>query len=128
MQIICFVQAKTLLRKGSYTTSLKIMDNIFWTGYSNDQRHASINTIKTVATKYGDIVDFKLFSDISLTMTIEVKEINIDQLYNELANTIGMDKFEYLHSTSKKERTVYLNITFTKSTGNLIIETPAVPG
>lgn len=104
------------------------MDNIFWTGYSNDQRHASINTIKTVATKYGDIVDFKLFSDISLTMTIEVKEINVDKLYNKLADTIGMDKFDYLHSTSKKERTVYLNITFTKSTGNLIIETPAVPG
>ena len=104
------------------------MENIFWTGYSNDQRHASINTIKTVATKYGDIVDFKLFSDISLTMTIEVKEINVDKLYNELADTIGMDKFDYLHSTSKKERTIYLNITFTKSTGNLIIETPAVPG
>jgi hypothetical protein len=104
------------------------MENIFWTGYSNDERHASINTIKTVVATHGDIVDFKLFSNISLTMTIEVEEINIDQLYNELADTIGMDKFDYLHSTSKKERTIYLNITFTKSTGNLIIETPVVPG
>lgn len=104
------------------------MENIFWTGYSDEERLAAINTIKTVVATHGDIVDFKLFSDISLTMTIKVKEINIVQLYNELANTIGMDKFEYIHSTSKKERTIYLNITFTKSTGNLIIETPAVPG
>lgn len=104
------------------------MENIFWTGYSNKERYASITTIKTIVATHGDIVDFKLFSDISLTMTIEVKEINVDKLYNELADTIGMDKFDYLHSTSKKERTIYLNITFTKSTGNLIIETPAVPG
>ena len=104
------------------------MENIFWTGYSNEERHASITTIKTVIATHGDIVDFKLFSDISLTMTIEVAELNIDKLYNELAVTISMDKFDYLHSTSKKERTVYLNITFFKGTGDLRIETPAVPG
>lgn len=104
------------------------MDNIFWTGYSNDERHSSMSTIKRVVAKYGDIVDFKLFSDISLTMAIEIEEFKIDKLYNELADNIGIDKFEYLNSISKKERTVYLNVTFTKGTGNLIIEVPSVPG
>lgn len=104
------------------------MDNIFWTGYSNDERHSSMSTIKRVVAKYGDIVDFKLFSDISLTMAIEIEEFKIDKLYNELADNIGIDKFEYLNSISKMERTVYLNVTFTKGTGNLIIEVPSVPG
>ncbi|MBP6810370.1 MAG: hypothetical protein KA138_02545 [Saprospiraceae bacterium] len=104
------------------------MDNIFWTGYSNDERHSSMSTIKSIVAKYGDIVDFKLFSDISLSMVIEIEESNIDKLYNELADTIAIDTFEYLNSMSRKERTVYLNVTFTKGTGNLIVEVPAVPG
>lgn len=104
------------------------MDNIFWTGYSNDERHSSMSIIKRVVAKYGDIVDFKFFSDISLTMVIEIEEFKIDKLYDELADNIGIDKFEYLNSISKKERTVYLNVTFSKGTGNLIIEVPSVPG
>jgi hypothetical protein len=104
------------------------MENIFWTGYTNDERLASVSIIKEVVAHYGDIVDFKLFSDLSLTMAIEIRELNVDELYDELAENIGMDKFDYLHSISSKEMTVYLNITFTKGTGNLIIEVPAVPG
>jgi len=104
------------------------MDNIFWTGYSNDERHSSMSAIKNIVAKYGDIVDFKLFSDISLSMVIEMEESNIDKLYNELADNIAIDTFEYLNSMSRKERTVYLNVTFTKGTGNLIVEVPAVPG
>ncbi len=104
------------------------MDNIFWTGYSNDERHSSMSTIKSIVAKYGDIVDFKLFSDISLSMVIEMEESNIDKLYNELADNIAIDTFEYLNSMSRKERTVYLNVTFTKGTGNLMVEVPAVPG
>ena len=56
------------------------MENIFWTGYSNDERHAAINKIKCVVSKYGDVVDFKLFSDISLNMKIEIDESKINKL------------------------------------------------
>lgn len=102
------------------------MDNIFWTGHSNDERHSSISTLKKVIAKYGDIVDFKLFSDTSLTMVIEIEEYKIDNLYSELAERIGIGKYEYLNSFSRTERKVYLNITFTKGTGNLKIEVPFV--
>ncbi|MCG7856975.1 hypothetical protein [Flavihumibacter sp.] len=104
------------------------MENIFWKGYSNDERNSSMIAIQGVIAKYGDIVDVKLFSDISLTMTIEIDEFKIDRLYDELSAIMGMDKFERLDSISKKERTIYLNISFTRATGNLIIEVPSVPG
>lgn len=84
--------------------------------------------IQGVVAKYGDIVDINLFSDISLTMRIEIDEFKIDRLYDELSAIMGMDKFEKLNSISKKERTVYLNISFTRGTGNLRIEVPSVPG
>jgi len=104
------------------------MENIFWTAFSNNERHSEIDKIKNVVSKFGDIVDFKFFSDLSLNVKIEIEELKIDDLYENLKNIIGIDKFEYLNSTSQKERTVYLNITFIKGTGNLSIEVPSVPG
>ncbi|WP_026994187.1 hypothetical protein [Flectobacillus major] len=104
------------------------MKNIFWTGYTNDERHTAIGKVQQVVSKYGDLVDFKLFSDISLSMKIEIEELNVDKLYDELSHTIGVDNFTYLNSKATKERTVYLSITFSKGTGNLKTEIPAVPG
>ncbi len=104
------------------------MERIFWTGFSNDERHAAINTIQHVVLKFGDIIDVHLFSDISLSMIIEIEEFKIDKLYDALTGEISMQKWESLNSVSNKERNVYLNITFVKGTGNLKIEVPAVPG
>ena len=104
------------------------MENIFWTGYSNKDRYLTIATLQTVVAKYGDIVDCKLFSDIAVNITIEIEERNIDELFDTLKDNIGIGEFEHLSSISAKERTVYLNVSFDKGSGNLIIETPAVPG
>ncbi len=104
------------------------MENIFWTGFSDDERHSAINKIQSVISKYGDVVDVHLFSDISLSMTVEIEEFKIDKLYDELTKIIGVQKPEYLNSISKKERKVYINITFAKGTGNLKIEVPSVSG
>ena len=104
------------------------MENIFWTGFSDDERHSAINKIQSVVSKYGDVVDVHLFSDISLSLTIEIEEFKIDKLYDELTKIISVQKPEFLNSISKKERTIYLNITFSKGTGNLRIEVPSVPG
>jgi len=88
------------------------MGNIFLTGYCKDERHKAINEIQQLVALYGDIIDFKFFSDISLSMVIEIKEFKIDELYDDLRNKLGMNKFEYMNSISQKERTVCLNISF----------------
>jgi len=57
---------------------------------------------------------------------IEIEEVKIDKLYDELLDSIGIEKFEYLRSTSTEERKVYLNVTFAKATGSLKIEVPSI--
>jgi hypothetical protein len=104
------------------------MENIFWTGFSNGQRHEVICEIQNIVSRYGAIVDFKQFSDISLSLCIEIEELKIDSLRAELNQILGLDQSEAFNSESKKERTIYLNITFNKGSGNLKIEVPAVPG
>lgn len=104
------------------------MENIFWKGFSDNERHAAMNDIQSVVSKYGYIMDFHFFSDISLSMTIEIEEFKIDTLYNELTQILKLQETDDVNSISKKERTVYLNITFSKGTGNLKMEVPSVPG
>ncbi len=104
------------------------MSNFFWKGFSGDDRHSAITAIQRVVSEYGDIVDVRSFSDISLSLTIEIEEHKIDRLYDQLTRIIEVERTEKINSTSKKERTLYLNVTFTKGTGNLKIEVPSVPG
>lgn len=77
---------------------------------------------------YGDIVDVHLFSDVSLSLTIEIAEFKIDSLYEALTREMSLQRKEPLNSNAKLERIVYLHITFSKGTGKLKIEVPAVPG
>lgn len=104
------------------------MRNIFWTGYSYDDRHSAIDIIQNAISKYGNVVDFHLFSDMTMSMTIEIEELKVDKLYDELKQIIRIQESPYLKSSSKKERTVYLNITFARGKGDLRNEVPSVPG
>ena len=104
------------------------MGTIFWTGYSSGDRHYTITKARETVAKYGDIVEFKFFSDISIVITIEIRERSVDTLYNELKAHMLLDVFDRLNSRSDKERTIFLNITFAKATGNLVVEVPSVPG
>jgi hypothetical protein len=72
----------------------------FWKGYSNRERHAEISNISNIISLFGDIVDFKLFSDVSISITMEVSAQNagallealqdcIDSRGNSLAGSIG---------------------------------------
>jgi hypothetical protein len=104
------------------------MKNIFWTAYCNKERINAINDIEKIISNYGYIIDFKEFSDISLSLTLEVKELNIDKLFMDLKSYMSLNNFEKINSFSNKDVLIFLNITFIMGTGDLRIEIPAVPG
>jgi hypothetical protein len=85
------------------------MQNIFWTAYTDIDRHAAINQIQAVVAQFGDLIDIRLFSDISLTMTIEIEECKIDRLYEAIEMIIGIDKSDLVNSNSTKE---YLKLVY----------------
>ena len=104
------------------------MKNVFWTGYCNRERTAAISELEKLVNQYGYITDFKLFSDISIAIKIELEEFKIDKLYDALKKYISLNDFDSVNSVSHAERVIYLNITFMKGTGDLKIDIPAVPG
>ena len=105
------------------------MRSIFWTGYCGQKRMIAIKEIeKIVSDSDGFIIDFKQFSDVSLSLNIEIEELYIDELFLALRSYMTLDDAEELNSSSNRECTVWLNVTFTQGTGDLMIEIPTVPG
>jgi hypothetical protein len=104
------------------------MKHLFWKGYTQQERTHFLQTIQPVIAPFGDIVDFKLFSDLAITITIEIRECNINLLYQALEAHLYLDPVNLFLSHSSREQTLFLNISFSSGRGDLQVEVPAVPG
>jgi len=104
------------------------MKRFFLTGYYSKERTTGVSEIERIINQTGFIVDFKMFSDISLSLTIEIEERKVDRLCDDLQTIMSLNSFNKLNLNSESECVVFLNITFTKGTGDLKIEVPSIPG
>lgn len=102
------------------------MNRFYWSAISNVERRKSISEISTIIGKYGFILAFQRFSDISMGITIEIEEGKVNSLYNNLKNIITIKDFENNITPSIMDCQVLIDITFTKGTGVLEIEVPAI--
>ncbi len=104
------------------------MKRIYWKGICNKNRIEGISSIEEVISEYGFLLDIKLFSDLSISMIIEIEERNIYSLYQNLSEMIDMSDFVDFASSSTRERVILFNVTFVKGSGDLRVEVPASPG
>jgi hypothetical protein len=103
------------------------MKTLFWKAYTHLNRHEAIDLFKQIISQYGSIMDFKPFSDLDLSLEIWINEDRLPALLKSLQEHFTIDAPDFIVE-SNQERLLYLNITFTQSTGNLIVEVPDVPG
>jgi len=101
---------------------------LFWKGISSSERHKTINELESTINRYGYITDFKMFSDLEISLIIEVEESKIESLYHALEQQISMQNSGKVGGDSSEMRIILINITFSKGTGNLENIIPAVPG
>ena len=103
----------------------------FWEGYTNIDRMEAINMIEQIiSSNSGCIINFNRFSDLALSLMLEVEPHKVKALYEALNNFMlvtGLPE-NYENENTAKDITIFLNITFGKSKGDLIIEVPQVPG
>ncbi|MCK0114413.1 hypothetical protein [Gelidibacter sp. F63206] len=99
---------------------------IFWKGYSKESKYTALDKINEIINNSGDVVDVKQFSDISISLKIELEEQKIEKLYSDLQNYIEMDELDNLESSSIRERIIFLNISFSLGKGNLEVAVPYV--
>lgn len=99
-----------------------------WKGFCNKDRNIAIYEISNVINQHGFINDFHMYSDMEMSIMIEIEAQKIAYLYQDLKTCLDLNEFEWLNSKSKNDQIIFLNITFLKSSGNLKTEIPAVPG
>lgn len=107
------------------------MKKLNWKAYSKESQHVLLDQIKRVIShSNGYITHFNLFSDIAISLTIEIEEKDIISLLKSLNEIITIDadsEFTLdLHST--QEWLIFLNISFSSGTGDLKREVISVPG
>jgi hypothetical protein len=102
-----------------------------WQGYTNDNRNLIIDRVKTVINKSeAYIVNFTSYSDLALSLSLEVEEKSIRPLYHSMTEilTLSDQNFDALDQNANKEWLVLMNISFGSGTGNMKSDIPNVPG
>jgi hypothetical protein len=100
---------------------------------SRGRREEAIARVEEVVQRRrGDILDFKMFSNLSLTLLVEMDMDAVPALADELAALgwhVDLDPGrEVLAGRSGERMEGTIQVTFPEGDGELVIPVPAVPG
>ena len=102
-----------------------------WQLYSAEDRNHTIEEVKKIILRCdGAILNFSFFSDLGMSLCLEISAQQIEVLHTELTafgNITELDDAE-IKNRSKKEWLIFINLHFAKGLGNMKIEIPKVPG
>jgi hypothetical protein len=117
----------TFLKK---TADTQHKGNIFWTGICMQDRIEGMQEAEKIIDALGFITDFKQFSDLGISLVIDVEACKVNRLYHALSEKFRLDPFEELNlfEDDKTSVQIFFNISFAEGRGNLSIELPNVPG
>lgn len=102
-----------------------------WQAFSNDNRNKIIEEVKeAISRSDGCIMNFTIFSDLALSLSVEIEENKIEALHRSLSSVLQVSDLDAcaISAKSGKEMFVYINISFGSGKGELTSEIPAVPG
>ena len=100
------------------------MQKIFWKGISHDTRIKAISEITAVIARHGTILNFQKFSDVILSLVIEIESGRLKSLHNCLSQIVLLEGNDNCNSISPNDTCLFLQVTFTQGTGDLEIEVP----
>jgi hypothetical protein len=104
------------------------MKRFYWRGFSNEERAKAISDITSIIGSYAIILNSHMYSDLSLNLVLEIDENKIAPMYKKLIDVMRVDGYVENDNEAVRECIILFDITFIKSSGNLRIEVPAVPG
>ena len=107
------------------------MKKLNWNAFSDKPRLEVIDQVKDALSKNGGcIMNFNMFSDLALALSVEVEEDQIIKLHSALGSILKVSDLDWKQTigNSKREWMVFINISFNQGKGNLKADIPAVPG
>jgi len=104
------------------------MKTYSWEAFCAEERYSAINKIETLVNQYGAITDFHRFSDLSLSLTIEISPEKANILFDELSKDINISGKKPLLTEFTSDILLFISINFAEGKGDLKVEVPDVPG
>ncbi len=104
---------------------------ISWQAFTRIDRQEAIRIIQdTISNNDGCIMNFNMLSDLALSLSIEIEEDKVLRLYKALGKKVSLSEFDKgsINQQSKKERLIFMNVTFSRGEGKLKNKIPEVPG
>jgi hypothetical protein len=98
---------------------------------SFDDRYLTIDRIEQCIDQFkGFLMNHKMYSDLQLSLYLEMKEYRLLNFYHHLNKVIRMSPFEMSNFDAHSNKTcrVYLIVFFAKGVGKLKTKIPRVPG
>ena len=108
-----------------------MLKKLNWDAIATDDRNIVIEAVKdTIATNGGYIMNFNMYSDLGLSLSIEIEESNIGELHKALSTILKVSDFkeDQINVKSKKECLLLLYVSFIHGKGALKNVIPQVPG
>ena len=111
--------------------NIYMLKKLNWEAIATDERNKVIEAVKdAISTHDGYIMNFNMYSDLGLSLSIEIEENNIVGLYKALSTILKMSDFkdDHIKLKSKKECLLLLYVSFIQGKGSLKKTIPQVPG
>ncbi len=108
-----------------------MLKKLNWQAYTSKDRNEITEKIKDlISHNDGCIVNFTLFSDLALTLSVEIEEQHILTFHKALSEVLSVDALDdtIINPASNREWIIFLNISFSFGTGKMKRIVPAVPG
>jgi len=102
-----------------------------WKLYCLHDRHIAIDKIQDLLYSFdGYIIQHKMFSDLQMSLMIEIKEKKLVSFYDALKDRFKMNDLDRngVNSNSEKNVLVFINVAFVSGKGKLENTIPDVPG
>ncbi|BDS09499.1 hypothetical protein [Aureispira anguillae] len=108
-----------------------MLKKLNWEAYSGANRMVIIEHIKElIDTHHGCIIHFNRFSDLALSLSIEVPENQIAALHKKFQHILQISELDTsnIDLSTEREWLIFMHLSFSKGKGNAKLDIPNVPG
>ncbi len=104
------------------------MRKVYWTAYARGDHYRATQRVLDRTSAWGVLSQVNRYSDLMVSVVVEIMDERLGQLLAALEEVVEVEQVEDQVVGPDHPCLLYLNVRMQDGTGDLSIETPAVPG
>ena len=100
------------------------MKRHYWTAICTEERLKAMADLTPIIDQYATILNFQRFSDVSLSLVLELEANKVSELQRALREVLLLEGDDVAPTNAAVDCLVLMNVTFARGKGNLEVEMP----